>query len=207
MTNLAHEQALYERLVTHPEAIDFSLQGYLPPSGYRLVRSPMDADEPLMFGIGLIHLASKSVVLWAQMQIHPEACGDGLPVIHFLSRRSSDPELWRGARSDDGRHHVGQMLFLQALETGHVAITRKGLIWHIWQDMLSMSVALGYSIYTLSDGVLRKHNPHNPDREWLLMEDPLGLTLLSSKADLHGQDAAIDPESIEAADRAFLEAR
>lgn len=202
-----HEQALFERLLTHPEATDFVLQGYQPVNGYRLVRSPDDAADPLGFGVGLIHLVSNSVVFWAQLHIHPEACTDGLPVIHFLSRRKADPELWRGARGADGRHHVGQLLLLQLLENGHVLITRNGLVWHIWQEMLSMAVALGYSIYTVSGGQLSKHNPSQPDREWTLMEDPLGLTLLSRKADLHGQESSIDHLEIEAADQDFLDAR
>jgi hypothetical protein len=204
MSHRVHEQALFERLVTYTGASDYALEGFIPQKGSRLIRSPA-AD--LHYGVGLIHMQSKSVVFWSQVQICSGADIEMLPVIHFLCRRKADPELWLGARGIDGRHHVGQLMLLQLLSEGHVLITRTGLSWGLWQELLSMATALGYSIYTLAGGLLSKHNAGNLDREWALMEDPLGLTLLSIKADLHGRDVSFDPDSIEEADQAFLEAR
>ncbi|PJK31760.1 hypothetical protein CWC48_29970 [Pseudomonas sp. S10E 269] len=199
-----HEQALFERLVTYSGAADYGLGGFSPQRGNRLIRSSADDSQ---YGVGLIHTESKSVVFWAQVQICPGADIGMLPVIHFVCRRKADPELWRGARGTDGRLHVGQLMLIQLLNEGHVLITRTGMSWGLWQELLSMATALGYSIYTLASSLLSKHDSLNPDREWALMEDPLGLTLLSIKADLHGRDVSIAPDSIEEADRAFLEAR
>lgn len=200
MSHLTHEHALYERLLTHPKASEFALHGYQHPPGYRLIQSPTDASSEILLGVGLIHLDTRSVVFWGQMQLHLDACASGLPLIHFLGRRKPDPELWHSAHAPETGFHVGQLLLLQALESGHVAITRKGLEWSIWEEMLAVAVAQGYSLYTLSDGLLSKHNLG----VWELMNDPLGLTLLSGKADLDGSTLAIDPSRILSADRDFL---
>lgn len=206
MSHCTHEQALYERLVTHKLSSGFSLQGYVEPKGYRLLRSYLDDQSP-MVGIGLVCDPSHAVAFWAQLQVLPHASSDGLPVINLLTRKSPDHEHRDAARSPAGDLSIGQMLMLQSLISGHVLLSRHGLDWHFWQGMISTAVSFGHTAYTITRGRLVKYNPANPNGLWELVEDEQGLALISANPRMHGCPIDLDAQAIEDTDRAFLNAR
>lgn len=206
MSHCTHEQALYERLVTHKLSAGFVLQGFIAPEGCRLVRSYLSKEIPVV-GIGLICDPSKSVAFWSQLQVLPNASADGLPVINLLTRKSQDYEHRDAANCEKGGLGIAQMLMLQSLITSHVLLSRQGLNWHFWQGMISTAVSFGHAAYTISKGHLVKHDPQNPNGLWELVEDEQGLALVSANPRMHGYPINLDFSAIEAADRAFLDIR
>ncbi|PBK49102.1 hypothetical protein C6383_24800 [Pseudomonas syringae pv. actinidiae] len=206
MSHLTHEQALYERLVTHKLSSTFMLHGFVSHDGYRLVRSYLSKENPVV-GIGLIHDPSKSVAFWSQLQVLPNASVDGLPVINLLTRKSPDYEHRDASKGEKGDMGIAQMLMLQSLITSHVLLSRHGLDWHFWQGMISTAVSFGHAAYTISKGHLVKHDPHNPSGLWELVEDEQGLALVSANPRMHGYPINLDFSAIEDADRAFMDIR